>query len=80
MVIKMTHLARAELARAVRARYRSATGEEKRRILAEFIAVTGYHEKSAIRVLNAEPAPKSRRTRHRPSRYDEAVRAALIVL
>ncbi|MGA9369723.1 MAG: transposase family protein, partial [Steroidobacteraceae bacterium] len=48
--------------------------------LEEFIATTGYHEKSAIRVLNGEPAEKRPQTRNRPSLYDEAVRAALIVL
>jgi len=77
---KMTHAARAELANAIRRRYRSATGKEKRRTLDEFIAATGYHEKSAIRVLNAQPATKHRQTHVRPSLYDEAARAALIVL
>lgn len=42
--------------------------------------MTGYHEKSAIRALNAEPTVKTRQTRARPSLYDEAVRASLIVL
>jgi hypothetical protein len=77
---KMTHTARAELTNAVRRRYGAATGAEKRKILDEFIAVTGYHEKSAIRVLNAEPVAATRQTRVRRSLYDEAVRAALIVL
>ena len=76
----MTHAARAELTNAVRRRYGAATGAEKRKILDEFIAVTGYHAKSAIRALNAEPLVKARQTRLRPSLYDEAVRAALIVL
>jgi hypothetical protein len=80
MGTKMTHTARAELTNAVRRRYGAATGAEKRKILDEFIAVTGYHEKSAIRALNADPVVKSRQTRVRPSLYDEAVRAALIVL
>jgi hypothetical protein len=80
MGTKMTHAARAELTNAVRRRYGAATGAEKRKILDEFIAVTGYHEKSAIRALNAEPVAKRRQTRVRPSLYDEAVRAALIVL
>ena len=80
MATKMTHTARAELTNAVRRRYGAATGAEKRKILDEFIAVTGYHEKSAIRALNAEPVAKTRQTRVRPSLYDEAVRAALIVL
>ena len=37
-------------------------------------------QKSAIRVLNAVPAPKVRQTCNRPSLYDEAARGALIVL
>jgi hypothetical protein len=80
MGTKMTHTARAELTNVVRRRYYAATGAEKRKILDEFIAVTGYHEKSAIRALNAEQITKPRQTRCRPSLYDEAVRAALIVL
>ena len=80
MGTKMTLTARAELSHVVRRRYGAATGAEKRKILDEFIAVTGYHEKSAIRALNAEPTTKGRQTRNRPSLYDEAARAALIVL
>ncbi len=77
---KMTHTARAELAEAIRLRYRAATVKQKRKILDEFVASTGYHEKSAIRVLNGQPATKGRQTRNRPSIYDEAARGALIVL
>jgi IS30 family transposase len=80
MDTKMSRAARAELTNAVRRRYTSAAGKDKRRILDEFIAATGYHEKSAIRVLNGQPAPKRRQTRRRPPLYDEAARAALIVL
>ena len=80
MHIKMTHNARAELANAIRRRYRSATSKEKHKILEEFIATTGYHEKSAIRVLNGEPTTTRPQTRNRPSLYDGAARAALIVL
>jgi hypothetical protein len=79
-VKKMTQATRAELANAVRDRYAAATVKDKCKILAEFVAATGYHEKSAIRVLNSPPAPKRRQTRQRPSLYDEAVRGALIVL
>jgi hypothetical protein len=49
--------------------------------LAEFVALTGYHRKHAIRVLARESAPKpgpQARSYHRL--YDEAVRQALIVL
>jgi hypothetical protein len=80
MNTKMPHAARAELANIIRRRYRSATGKEKRRILDEFVATTGYHHKSAIRVLNGQSATKQRQTRNRRSLYDEAARAALIVL
>ncbi|BCH20133.1 hypothetical protein [Mesorhizobium sp. L-2-11] len=80
MKTKMTHAMRMELANAVRDRYAAATTKDKRRILEEFIAATGYHEKSAIRVLNSHPEPKHRQTRQRLSLYDEAARAALIVL
>jgi len=76
----MTHATRAELANALRSRYKAASGKAKRRILEEFIAAAGYHEKSAIRVLKNAPVAKVRQTRRRPSLYDEAARAALIVL
>src|ERR1700733_1454570 len=77
---KMTHAARAELTNAIRSRYRAAAGKAKRGVLEEFIAATGYHEKSAIRVLNGPPEAKVRQTRQRASLYDEAARAAIIVL
>jgi hypothetical protein len=80
MMRKMTHAARAELTNAIRSRYSKSSGKAKRRILDEFIAATGYHEKSAIRVLNSLPSSRARQTRQRPSLYDEAARAALIVL
>jgi hypothetical protein len=80
MALKMTHAMRMELADAIRGRYAAAPNKDKRRILEEFIAATGYHEKSAIRVLNTSPEPKRRQTRRRPSLYDEAARGALIVL
>ena len=80
MTTKMTHAMRMDFANAIRDRYTAAANKDKRRILEEFIAATGYHEKSAIRVLNSHPEPKRRQTRRRPSLYDEAARGALIVL
>jgi hypothetical protein len=68
MGTKTTHSARATLTNAVRRRHSAAAGAEKRKILDEFIAVTGYHEKSAIRALNAEPTLERRQTRVCPSR------------
>jgi hypothetical protein len=72
--------ARRELVRAIGERYRSASRAERVRILDEFVAVTGFHRKHAIRVLNtAEVEARSlRRTSLRL--YDEAVRDALVVL
>ena len=70
---------RKELIEAVGARYRGASTSERTKILDEFVAVTGYHRKHAIRVLRADSvrgtsaAPRSRL-------YDEAVRQALVVL
>ena len=70
---------RRELIQAIAERYHAATRPEKKRILDEFIKVTGYHRKHAIRALKrtsgtgAEPAPRSRV-------YDEAVRCALTIL
>src|SRR6201996_1839579 len=76
----MTHTMRMELANAIRGRYVAAASKYKRQILEEFIAATGYHDKSAIRALNSPSNPKSRQIRRRPSLYDEAARGAVIVL
>jgi hypothetical protein len=70
---------RRELIEAIAGRYRAATRVEKKTILDEFIRVTGFHRKHAIRVLkrtkweSSAPAPRSRL-------YDEAVRSALTIL
>ena len=70
---------RAELVEATRSRYAVAPKVQKQRILDEFVAVTGYHRKHAMRLLRAGIAKK---TTDRPERrlYDEAIRAALIVI
>jgi hypothetical protein len=65
MKSKMTHATRAQLTNAIRSRYGESSDSAKRKILDEFIAATGYHEKSAIRVLNSVPAAKIRQTRKR---------------
>lgn len=70
---------RKELVEALRERYRSAAFDDRIKILDEFVAVTGYHRKHAIRVLREEVATaRAARTRNRL--YDEAVRQALTVL
>ena len=71
--------ARKELIKALRARYRSAAFGDRIRILDEFVALTGYHRKHAIRVLGQEFSnAKAARARNRL--YDEAVRQALTPL
>jgi hypothetical protein len=66
---------------AVRARYRISTRAEKRLILKEFSAITGYHRKSAIRVLNQVDGADAAVCRTaRPRVYDEAFRRTLVVL
>jgi hypothetical protein len=70
---------RRELIEAVGERCRRSDRSSKRQILDEFLKLTGYHRKHAIRVLcnearapNARPGP--------PRRYTDEVRAALITL
>jgi len=75
---------RAELVGVLRLRYRGATKRVKARILDEFVAVSGYHRKHAIRLLGGSPADgrtPSGRTGAWQSRriYGEAVKEALIV-
>ena len=71
--------ARKELVVAVAERYQTSTAAEKRRILDEFVALTGYHRKHAIRVLNGNSAQPATR-RGRRCVYDEAVTEGLVVL
>jgi hypothetical protein len=68
-----------ELIQAITERYHAAGRSHKKEILDEFIKVTGYHRKHAIRALKrttrpcSEPAPRSRL-------YGEAVGGALVIL
>lgn len=71
---------RMELVSAVRERYRASGRTEKRRILNEFVLVTGYHRKHAIRLLRAPARDPGVGPRQERRRYGEAVRSALIVL
>jgi hypothetical protein len=77
---KITAEARKQILQAVVERYRTVDSVDRRRILDEFVILTGYHRKHAIRVLN-HPTQLHPATQHRRSRlYDEAVRQALIIL
>ena len=80
MARKISAQARQELVQAIGDRYRAGTREEKLRILDEFVAVTGYHRKHSIRILNTIPLRTMSVRRRRLRLYDEAVREALVVL
>lgn len=70
---------RSELTAAIVERYRAACRDDKRRILDEFVAVTGYHRKHAIRVMNRrEQRPSAGKSHSRC--YGSDVGEALIVL
>jgi len=74
----MTHRSIVEYAAAVRPRYLKASKREKKRILDEFCQVTGYHRKSAIRLLRHPPKAAGKR-RGRPKKYGPDLVAALKV-
>src|SRR6266478_8126286 len=71
---------RDELVVAIAERYGGSLRWEKARILDEFVAVTGYHRKHAMRLLR--DGRPGKRSGPRPTRrvYDEAVQEALVVL
>jgi hypothetical protein len=76
---RLSMATRRELKDAIRQRYQSATERrERRQILSEFVRVTGYHRKHALRVLNRSASAPNPRQRERL--YDEAVHQALAVL
>ena len=74
----MSPTTRWEYIDAVYPRYRAARRRERQRMLDEVCAVTGYHRKYAVRILNAPArrAPHSRR-RQRKATYDTPVIDAL---
>lgn len=76
----MTRTSIHEYATAQRARYQGAPDGQKRRILDEVVAVTGYHRKAAIRLLRRPPGRGRRPRSGRPRVYGPAVAAAAEVL
>lgn len=79
MKTRISMTTRKELTEALRARYRSASFGDRINILDEFVALTGYHRKHAIRVLGEQAAGvKAAPVRNRL--YDEAVRQSLTML
>jgi len=72
--------AQAELIGALKQRYSRARKDEKTRILDEFVAVSGFHRKHAIRVLSGRSRASCGDRKPSQKIYDEAVREAMIVL
>jgi len=77
---KVSMATRTELVGAVGERYRSADRRSKGRVLDEFVAVTGFHRKHAMRLLRAGCPVTASGIRLERRIYDEAARTALIVL
>ena len=77
----MKKIDRIQLAEMIRERYQSSRKKEQTKILDEFVAITGLHRKSAVRLLSSSEMsemlsskPNSRQI------YDDAVKETLIVL
>jgi len=77
---KVSRKTREELVRAVGERCRTSSQNEKKRILEEFVAVTGYHRKHAIRLLNNAGARQCSRKPSKARIYDDAVKETVVVL
>lgn len=70
---------RKELTAVAAERYLASTQAQKSRILDEFVAITGFHRKHAMRLLRGEGGAEIRGRRRRRI-YDEAERNALVFL
>ena len=66
-----------EYTEVVRGRYLKSKRKEKGRALDEFVQVTGYHRKTAIRLLNRNNSQKQRKRRGRRRCYGNEVVDAL---
>jgi len=66
-----------EYTEAVRGRYLGAAKKEKGRILDEFTQVTGYHRKTAVRLVRRGKSLRPVKRRGRPRRYGPEIAEAL---
>ena len=80
MSSRMNLKAKRELVRVVAEKYQRAGRHDKHNILEQFVAVTGYHRKHSIRLLNSTAELVTPRRTRRFRVYDEAVKQALVVL
>ena len=69
----MSQRSKQEYLQAIRPRYKNASKAQKKQILDEFVATTGYHRKHAIRVLAHGPIRRPKRKRGRKKLYQGEV-------
>ena len=74
----MTSTTIRELAAALRSRYQHSSKAQKGHLLSEFCQITGYHRKSAVRLLRHVPQARTKRG-GRPRQYRAEVAEALRV-
>lgn len=75
--VVMTRRSIHEYAAAIRGRYLGARKRAKGAILDEFVRVTGYHRKAAVRLLRRDTKEPRGRGPGRPRQYGQGVAAAL---
>src|SRR6266568_6714271 len=80
MARRVSMSTRSELVAAIRERYERSNKADRSAILSEFVAITGYHRKHAIRLLASAGDRRRITPRRAHRRYDADVREALIVL
>ena len=85
MANKISTQAKEELIQVLKIQYRKSLKTEKSQILNQFIAVSGYHRKHAIRILNSKSDSNNNQNNspkiiHSRRIYNEAVKEALIIL
>lgn len=80
MINRMSKSTKSELIKALKDRYHHSMKKEKSRILDEFIALTKYHRKHAIRLLSEHPIHPVDKKTYGNRIYNEAVRKALIII
>lgn len=72
----MSLKARQELTSSIRTRYQQASYQEKQKILDQYVSVTSYHRKAAIRILRAQPSAQ-KKPRICKVKYDATVKAVV---
>src|ERR1051325_6709572 len=80
MAGRISMATKGELLAAIGDRYRASGRAERTKILDEFVAVTGYHRKHAIRLLRPKAGPVEPARRRVNRLYGGEVREALIAL